>query len=692
MKKLLISSSLVVGIVVLACGCQSSSEDSQATISLAPIINKKKTSIPKAPLKPQFITLDAREKKHINDALGIMGNSNPGFKKDMIEDDYRLQMVQDSLHKPIELVDECDMLDEKWRQAETISDALQIQIGQLGKWWAITPTENTPTAPATSQAYGRPGIDVTYIINKSPQEFQPVMKRLLLAIEESRILLDKAFKDLPPEHRKHLIKNIIPQMILDGDKTKEGFQIEAEKINLILARPGTQTVTQGREVISPEDVAMLKLVFDVNFGYLHQAGMFLASAVDDAIEMLKQIPPEHLKQMTGRLLYANTPYGPVIINGAQDDIYNDDALLIIDLAGNDRYLNHAGGSVNDISVVIDLSGNDYYASTRKFSQGAGLFGIGILTDLSGSDTYQAGSFSQGCGLFGIGILVDSGPGNDTFSADTFCQGAGGWGIGILVNKLGDTKYCSRTFSQGLGYTLGTGALIDYSGDDYYISTGTIMSAQLRMLSGSGGNDRLYSISQGFGQGNRPIASGGVGCLIDYQGNDHYSAYLYAQGCADWYGLGILIDNNGNDRYDAQVYAQGCGIRLSTGVLIDRNGADFYNCTYGGNAQGAAHDLAVGILVDKNGTDIYVGKGNNQGSAITNSFALFIDSGGDDVYYTSPKGGQGFGGSARSYGSMGIFLDLGGNDFYSEQYLNEDAKTGNNKKWLRGNKGVGIDTE
>jgi len=200
------------------------------------------------------------------------------------------------------------------------------------------------------------------------------------------------------------------------------------------------------------------------------------------------------------------------------------------------------------------------------------------------------------------------------------------------------------------------------------------------------------MSQGFGQGNRPIASGGVGTLIDYQGNDHYSAYYYGQGCAYWYGLGILIDNNGNDRYDAQVYAQGCGIHLSTGVLIDRNGADFYNCTYGGNAQGAAHDLAVGILVDKNGTDTYVGRGNNQGSAITNAFALFIDSSGDDVYYTSAKGGQGFGGSARSYGSMGIFLDLGGNDFYSEQYLNEDAKTGNNKKWLRGDKGVGIDTE
>ena len=670
---------------MLAWGCQSSPEDmpvkdpQKASLgSQSPVIKRKTINL-NAPIKPQFNTLDERDNKYITEALVMLGNSNPGFKKDMIDDDYRLQMVQDSLHKPIELVSDCDKLDEKWRQTETMTNALQIQAGHLGKWWAITPTENA-ALNASDRAYGRPDTDITYITNKSPQELQPVIKRILSAIEESRMLLDKAFKGLPLKHRQHLIKNILPQMILDGDKIKEGFQLEAEKINLSLARPGTQTVTQGRDVINPEDVAMLKLAFDINFGDIYQAGITLTSAVDEAIEILEAIPPEQIKQLTGRLLYATTPYGPVIINGAQDDVYNDDALLIIDLAGNDRYFNHAGGSVNDISVVIDLSGDDYYASTGKFSQGAGLFGIGILADLSGSDTYQAVSFSQGCGLFGIGMLVDSGQGSDTFSADTFCQGAGGWGIGILTNRLGDTRYCARTFSQGLGCTLGAGALIDYAGDDYYISTGSIQ------------NDRPYSMSQGFGQGNRPIASGGVGTLIDYQGNDHYRAYFYAQGCSYWYGLGILIDNNGNDRYDAQVYAQGCGIHLSTGVLIDRNGADFYNCTYGGNAQGAAHDLAVGILVDKNGTDTYVGRGNNQGSAITNSFALFIDDSGDDVYYTSPKGGQGFGGAARSYGSMGIFLDLGGNDFYSEQYQNEDAKTGNNKKWLRGDKGVGIDTE
>jgi PBP1b-binding outer membrane lipoprotein LpoB len=138
---------LVIGIMVLMNGCQSASEDNLVKVapatplvSPAPVIIKK-TPIPKAPIKPRFVTLEEREKQYITEALEMMDKQSPGFKKDMIDDDYRLQMVQDSLHKPIELVSECDMLDEKWRNTETVADALQIQIDQLGKWWAITPTE-----------------------------------------------------------------------------------------------------------------------------------------------------------------------------------------------------------------------------------------------------------------------------------------------------------------------------------------------------------------------------------------------------------------------------------------------------------------------------------------------------------------------------------------------------------------------
>ncbi|MBI4712625.1 MAG: hypothetical protein HY762_04900 [Planctomycetes bacterium] len=572
-------------------------------------------------------------------------------RKDVLDDPYRLEAVQESLDRPLEMPGQCDRIDQRWQNARMLSDALQIQIDQLGGRWLISGS-NIAECPAGSGINFMRNVELDGIINRSPKEYQPVLKRLLYAIYESQALLEKAFEKLSVEERKYLVKNILPELILDGDKIKDDSQIEAEKVELRLAPVDAKPETHGRDTIDPEQKEGLKLTLKVNYGALYQAGMLVASAVDDAIEMLTTDEHRFTEMNKDIVFSAETPYGLVVIGGIGNNTYNDDAMLIIDLGGDDRYLNRAGGVIGVnrplTSIVIDLGGNDYYSSERKFSQGSALFGIGILADLGGKDVYQAGHYSQGCGIFGIGMLWDKGIGNDDFSAGIFCQGAG--------------------------------ALVDKAGDDYYLSAGTIQ------------NDRPYSMSQGFGQGQRPIASGGIGTLIDSAGNDHYSAYFYAQGCAYWYGLGILIDNAGNDRYDAQVYAQGCGIHLSTGVLIDRSGSDFYNCTYGGNAQGAAHDLAVGILIDKNGRDTYIGCGNNQGSAITNAFALFIDGEGDDLYYTTPKGGQGWGGAARGYGSIGLFIDEGGNDFYSEEYLNPDSGTGNSRKWINGDKGVGIDTE
>jgi hypothetical protein len=44
-------------------------------------------------------------------------------------------------------------------------------------------------------------------------------------------------------------------------------------------------------------------------------------------------------------------------------------------------------------------------------------------------------------------------------------------------------------------------------------------------------------------------------LVDMEGDDQYSAGLFAQGCAFWYALGILWDENGNDTYNGVWYVQ-----------------------------------------------------------------------------------------------------------------------------------------
>lgn len=623
-------------------------------------------------------SLEEREEKYIDEALKAMelDRTSPGFPKDKVDDAYRLEIVQRSLYYPLELPSQCDSLDDKWGKAGKITEALKLQAEVLGKWWRLNGEYKSNNNKAS---------EINGIINKAPKEFQPILHPLLSSVYEADELLKKAFKDLPLDERKYIIKEIIPTLMLKEDIFKDDFQIEAEKVEMNLAGDDTIPDIITRDTIYPEQRKIQELTLKIKYEYLHHAGLIVASAVDNAIAILKTMDVSSFDSSKGNILFqAETPFGSIIIGGTSENLYKEDALIIIDMGGNDRYLNRAGGAISlngaPASVVIDVSGDDFYSSKKKFSQGSGLFGIGILADLEGNDSYSAGLFAQGGGLFGIGILWDEGKGEDDFSGDTFCQGAGGWGVGTLYNQSGDTKYYAKSLAQGMGYTLGVGAIIDKEGHDYYIAAGTEM------------NNRYYSLSQGFGQGNRPIASGGIGILIDKVGNDHYSSFYYAQACSYWYGLGILLDSDGSDRYDATVYAQGCGIHLSTGVLIDRGGSDFYNCTYGGNAQGAAHDLSVGILVDKKGNDTYVGMGNNQGSAITNAFALFIDSQGKDIYYTSPMGGQGYGGKARNYGSIGVFLDLGGDDFYSEKIHSPDSGTKNNNTWLKGDKGVGIDVE
>lgn len=630
-------------------------------------------------------SLNVREEAYIDSALKMMSmnRDSTGFKKDKVDDKYRLEKVQYSLYHPLDLPYQCDTIDMNWHDATGIADAFNIQAKQLGKWWNITDKVNLSNK----------SFNVNSITSKAPIELQPILNPLLIAINNSQILSDKAFETLSIDEKKYIVKKILLQILFKKDINKDDFQIDADKIWLKLVGKDSLPIIGARDTVYPEDEKIWELTLKIKYQYLNQAGIVLTTAVDDAIKALQSIDLSIVKTISSPnpanvsgevLFYAETPLGLVIIGGKGDNVYKKDAILTIDIGGEDQYFNRAGGAIGVIksvsSVLIDLNGNDIYSCDKKFSQGAAIFGIGILADLNGNDYYKGVHYCQGAGLFGIGILWDKNSTNDYFSGDNFCQGAGGWGIGILYDESGETNYYAHTFSQGLGLTLGIGALVDFKGNDNYIAAGTMQ------------NNRYYCMSQGFGEGNRPMASGGIGMLIDFSGDDHYSAIFYAQGCSYWYGLGILIDDSGTDRYDAQVYAQGCGIHLSTGILIDRGGTDFYNCTYGGNAQGAAHDLSVGILIDKNGNDTYIGRGNNQGSAITNAFALFIDSEGDDVYYTLPKGGQGIGGEARGYGSIGVFLDLGGNDFYSEPTLNPDCGTGNNARWIKGNKGAGIDID
>lgn len=360
---------------------------------------------------------------------------------------------------------------------------------------------------------------------------------------------------------------------------------------------------------------------------------------EEGINHLREDIIKRFKGKTPLLLYEEeTPYGKIIIGGTGRNIYTDDAALILDIGGDDIYLNNAGGTRLGIpvSVVIDWDGDDHYLTKEGFSQGAGVLGGGFLIDLGGKDIFSTHNGGQGMGFFGVGILINKGK-ESILKAGRYAQGIGAFGIGILLNRDGGTTYQSTGYGQGLGLFNGVGIVIDDSGNDNYMLGG--LEADFRDPEHS-----TVSMGQGFGKGVRPErgitgVSGGIGMLIDVNGDDTYVADYFAQGASYYYATGILNDNAGDDRYVAGRYAQGAGIHSSVGVLIDNAGNDLYYTSYG-VSQGMGHDYGVGFLDDHDGDDRYLGGLLSQGAATKGGTGIVIDRKGIDLY-NAEESGQGY---------------------------------------------------
>jgi hypothetical protein len=374
-----------------------------------------------------------------------------------------------------------------------------------------------------------------------------------------------------------------------------------------------------------------------------------------------------------------TPYGTFVLGGSGPNTYSGDFALIIDLGGDDRYTNRAGGAAaglgHTLAAVIDMGGNDEYVSAKAVNQACGVMGIGALVDLNGNDIYRGGAFCQGAAFCGAGLFFDGG-GNDLYQAGIFSQSAAVCGVSVLVDGGGRDVYDVAEFGQAYASTFGAAALLDRSGNDVYRAGGSELHAPLRP-------EDFRSMAQGFAIGSRPRAGGGIALLHDESGNDFYNAEIYAQGVGYWYSLGALLDDAGNDVYNATQYAQGAGIHLAAGVLEDGGGDDRYGSRFG-PGQGAAHDLSVGYLVDRNGDDQYTISGGH-GMAINNSAALFFDAAGNDAYFVTEKSlGQGGVSDARGFGNLGVFVDGEGRDTYGTPGEMDSVL------WLRGNFAVGYD--
>jgi len=499
--------------------------------------------------------------------------------------------------------------------------------------------------------------------------FDDPMDVLLSGIREASALVDSAFAGLSQEERAFLAEHA---MVL----------LEEEEFD-----PDKPIDVRDRETALEEELGdrLLAVAPRVDYEALAEAGASLARAIEEALPLLRswdarrllaEPPPDYDGVASGDvLLVLESDMGALVVGGPGPTLYEGECVVSVDLGGDDLYTGIATrcGPTRRASITIDMGGDDRYL-TGDCSAGAGFMGAGILVDIDGDDVYAAGSFSQGSGLFGDGVLDDR-SGDDTYLGDTCTQGSGAFGIGMLRDSSGNDSYEAALFSQAFGFTGGLGAVLDVSGNDTYFAGGRYTD-EIRYF------DHYLSLSQGFGYGWRPDASGGVAILADGSGNDVYVSDIFGQGSSYWFAVGGLVDSRGNDQYVSYQYAQGAGTHLTVAALVDLEGDDNYVSK--GVSQGCGHDLAIGILHDLAGDDNYTCHDLSQGAGNANGIGMIADDAGDDAYSVrNPANTNGYGNYRRDYGSVGIQLDGSGADSYS-------GRGADGEWWAGSDHGIGVD--
>ncbi len=494
-----------------------------------------------------------------------------------------------------------------------------------------------------------------------PENVQPVLGRLVMNIIEAHRWVDLAFRNVPGEKRM-----IVSRRFDLGEEQVDAFDYCPEV----------------------DDVA--RLWDEASLWY---AGEKCVQALDDtrlALRELGDAPPFSFDW--------ETPWGWIRIRGGGDDeIDGTDALLIVDLGGSDRYSGEVAASAADrpIGLLLDLAGDDRYDSTGP-AQGAGVCGIGLLIDDSGDDVYRVSHYGQGVGQFGLGVCADL-AGDDQYFVKYSGQGCGYFGVGLLLDSDGSDQYKLYADGQGLGGVGGVGVLADRTGDDVYEA---VRDAKItgRPSYHSPDEDISVNNAQGCAMGRRGDGAdghswaGGLGALLDSEGNDRYVSGNWTMGTGYWFGVGLLHDGGGDDEYRGVCYSQATGAHFCIGALVDEGGNDLHACEATSNmCAGWGHDFTISLLVNVGGNDVYDVKGNGISYSINRSVTAVMDIGGDDRYIGKAGNRPGMtlfdqrfsarGGVSDYFSdttSLGLFLDVGGTDTYathqpSQDDVNEDAE-------------------
>lgn len=479
---------------------------------------------------------------------------------------------------------------------------------------------------------------------------------LVGAIQNAQTLFDRALAKLNESERKELEADLYPQ---STGKAEAPFFAEGPKsrrvCDLLEKLDRTALLRSGIGVAEVSEERTFKQLTDL------------------AIRHLKGQPQAELMTEAGRILFG----GPGNNEYRLDDL--GDVCAVIDVGGNDTYIEGSLTSKRRVLVIVDLAGNDSYRGTKPGIQGGAILGVSVLVDVAGDDSYSAVNVAQGAALGGIGILVDR-AGNDKYLGDKRAQGAAVGGVGALLDLAGDDDYRVALLGQGAGGPLGFALLDDVDGKDHYYAGGKYPDNYDDSPGYSGW-------SQGVGVGPRGTANGGIGVLLDGGGDDLYEADYFSHAGGYWFALGFCRDFGGNDQRIGSTrtafsgakrteprfmrYGNGFGVHYAAGYLIDDAGDDLYGGDHA--CTGFTWDVGMTAILDFGGNDKYEVTSSGGGACYNGGVCVLFDQSGNDVY-NSPSLGDAAAKSdyhaeePRSH-NFSFIIDLAGDDKYSGNQKN-----------------------
>lgn len=372
--------------------------------------------------------------------------------------------------------------------------------------------------------------------------------------------------------------------------------------------------------------------------------------------------------------------GTILVGGRGPNRYvleeMQSVCMVLDLGGDDTYVEGTVGRERPLLVLVDLGGNDVFRGEKPGIQGGAVLGASLLVARGGTNRFEALDIAQGSTLGGLGLLVASG--DNHYLGRSRVQGQAVGGVGILMDRDGNDNYRAAFLSQGVGGPLGFGLLIDLAGQDHYYAGG-LYDRGYDDSPGYGG------WSQGIGAGPRGSANGGIGVLLDGGGDDLYEYDYFSHGGGYWFAAGFARDFGGNDQRIGSTrtafdggertekpfvrWGVGYGCHYAVGYLIDDEGDDFYKASTA--AIGFAWDIAVGALMDFEGNDTYQGPGG--GHASNAGLGVLFDGGGNDRYTGGRLGlaqpNVNYHPADQAGGNFALLVDYGGDDDFGKELEN-----------------------